>query len=397
MRILWVTDEVLDPSGGGGSIRQYNLVRTLAKRVDCDVLIAGPHEDDELRGLLGRLVETEKPGTIEAPPHGMARHLHYVRMGLLSRETIELQHGRKLRAAMAGPLAAMVADGGYDLVHFEHAVLAPLVDVVRRAGGPAGPACEITLQNLASVRSDQTAAVQTHWRHRLLWRNDARRCRAFERGLATRFERVIVVSDEDAAQIPPPVLVVPNGIDRDAFPPTPLPSEPRMLFSGSLGYPPNVDGALWFCNEILPEVRRRVPDARLSLVGRTPDDEVRALADLDGVDTAFDVPSIQPYVAGARVSVVPLRIGSGTRLKALEAMASGRPLAGTNIGLEGLGLVDGTSAVIRDDPAGLAEGIARLLTDDDAAERQRAAALALADWFDWERVVDRYLEAIGAA
>ena len=96
-----------------------------------------------------------------------------------------------------------------------------------------------------------------------------------------------------------------------------------------------------------------------------------------------------------RGRLVPLRAGSGTRLKALEAMASSRPLAGTTIGLEGLGLADGKSAVIRDDPDELAAGIARLLTDDDAAERQRAAAHALAADFDWDVIVDRYLSALG--
>jgi glycosyltransferase involved in cell wall biosynthesis len=397
VRLLWVTDEALDPAGGGGSIRQYQLVGALSRRIDVDVLSIDPVDDPGLRSTLRRVVEVGRPPFPVEPEGGWKRRLHDLRIALMARDSFELRVGHNVRAALAPRLTELVAAGDYDVVHFEHAVLAPLVTAVREARPRAagGPAAQLTLQNLSSVRSDQLAAVADHWRHRWMWAADARRCRALERRLGTMFERVMTCSEEDAALLPPPVLVVPNGVDVAAFPTTPLPSERRMLFSGSLLYPPNADGATWFCREVLPEVRRRVPEARLSLVGRQPTPEVRALAGLDGVDASFDVPAVQPYLAAARVSVVPLRAGSGTRLKALEAMAAGRPLAGTTIGLEGLGLVDGKSAVIRDDPAGLAAGIAELLTDDARAGAVRDAASALVADLDWEVIADRWLAAMG--
>lgn len=395
MRILWVSEEDVDPAGGGGNIRQYHTLLRAARSEDVDLLQAGtlgPAADD-VRAVLGKIVEVPRPPFPTEPTGGLARKAYDLRIALFARDSFEIMAGRNFRAALAPVLAELVRTGDYDLVHFEHAITAPLVDVVRSAGATRRPACEIVLHNLSSTRSAQQAAVAGHWRHRLLWEADARRCRRLEQGLAARFDRVIVVSPEDAAALPGSI-VVPNGVDLAAFPVTPLPAEPRMLFSGTLDYAANVDGAEFLCREVLPEVRRRVPDARLSLVGRRPLPAAQALADVDGVDAAFDVPAIQPYVEAARVSVVSLRVGSGTRLKALEAMAAGRPLAGTTIGLEGLGLVDGESAVIRDDVAGLADGIARLLTDDAHAEQVRAAASAIVERYDWDAVNDGWLEAI---
>jgi glycosyltransferase involved in cell wall biosynthesis len=394
VRVLWVTDEVPDLTKGGGSIRQHNLLRVLAERVECDVLLLGSWTDPALRSKLGEVIELPRPPDAAPATGWLFRRLKNLAVVLFARDSYEVAGTQAVRAALAPALEALVASGRYDVIHLEHAYLGPLVDVVRGAG-PDGPEAEITLQNLSSLRSAQTAAVQTGRRHRWRWNVDARRCERFERSLVDRFDRVIVVSDDDAAKLPPPVVVVPNGVDLAAFPMTALPAERRMLFSGSLAYIPNIDGALWFCQEVLPEVRRLVPDARLSLVGREPVAEVAALADLEGVDAHFDVPAIRPYVEAARVSVVPLRAGSGTRLKALEAMAAGRPLAGTTIGLEGLGLVDGESAVIRDDAPGLAAGIAQLLTDDADAERTRAAAAGLAAAFDWDVIVDRFLAEVG--
>src|SRR5205823_15052400 len=101
-----------------------------------------------------------------------------------------------------------------------------------------------------------------------------------------------------------------------------------------------IDGAVWFCTGVLPQVRSAVPTASVALVGRSPAPEVEALGALDGVEVHADVPSVVPYLRAARVAIVPLRIGTGTRLKAREAMAAGRPVVGTTVGLEGLAVTD---------------------------------------------------------
>ena len=189
------------------------------------------------------------------------------------------------------------------------------------------------------------------------------------------------------------MLVAPNGVDVERYRPTPLPGRPSILMTGTFDYGPNVDGARWLCDEVLPRVRAEVPDATLTLVGRGPLPEVVALADRDGVALHADVPEMAPFLEAARVAVVPLRVGTGTRLKALEAMASGRPVVGTSVGLEGLGLVAGLHAAVADDADAFAAAIVRLLREDDHAEAMATAGRALVvERYHWPALADRFAD-----
>jgi glycosyltransferase involved in cell wall biosynthesis len=154
-----------------------------------------------------------------------------------------------------------------------------------------------------------------------------------------------------------------------------------------LNYLPNVDGALWFAESVLPRVRRAVPDVRFDLVGRSPVDDVRRLASHPAIEVHADVPAVAPFLERARVAVVPLRMGTGTRLKALEALAAARPVVGTTIGLEGLGIRDGVDARIVDDAEQMATAIVELLTSDAAALRIAEAGAELArSSYGWARI-----------
>ncbi len=138
-----------------------------------------------------------------------------------------------------------------------------------------------------------------------------------------------------------------------------------------------------------------VPDARLLLAGRSPAAEVLKLAAQPSVSVRADVPSMIPLFEAARVVVVPLRIGSGTRVKALEALAAGRPVAGTTTGLAGLDLVDGVHARMADRPAALAEAIVELLTDPvRAASLARAGREHVRDSFGWELIGRRFTQLV---
>jgi glycosyltransferase involved in cell wall biosynthesis len=277
----------------------------------------------------------------------------------------------------------------YDIVDVEHEALAPLLPPRR------GNRWVITLHNLISQRSHQQAALCPTSRARWLFNADADRAKRLERWITTSYDLTMVMSDTDAKVVGGNVAVVPNGVDTQRFRPTPMPPEPRILFSASFNYHPNVDSAHWFCTQVLPLVQQRVPGATLMLVGRSPDSRVRALASLPGVDAHFDVPAIIPYLEAARVVVVPTRIGTGTRLKALEAMAAARPIVGTTVGLEGLGCEDGVSALIADEPVAFASAIERLCTDDTyAGVLVDGARRLVKERFSWDLVARRYLEVV---
>jgi len=375
--ILWVTAQAPDRSSGGGNIRQAHLLAALTERATVDLVLAGHLRDEDLRRSVRKVIEVDGPdarGTTR--PKGRAA-------AVTSRQPDEVRYLAGARRAL-GPLARQ--DGGYDLVTLEHAGLAPLVPRRRTT------AWAITLHNVGSRWAAQAAAASPGLRSARL-RVEQRRSAALERRIMAAFDLVVVPSDEDAALLPGDAAVVPNGVDVGAFVPGALPPSPSLVFTGTLGYLPNVDGLTWFCAEVLPIVRASCPSVTLDIVGSRAGPAVRALASSPGVRLHEDVTAVQPYLAAGRVAVVPLRIGTGTRLKALEAMAAGRPVAGTGVGLEGLGLVPGRHALVADAPAELARHIVALLGDDALADRLAAAGRALVeDRFDWRVIGGAYAD-----
>ena len=152
---------------------------------------------------------------------------------------------------------------------------------------------------------------------------------------------------------------------------------------------------MWFCTEIWPRICSAVPGATLVLAGRDPGPAVRELERLPGVSVYADVPSMAPYFEAARVVVVPVRVGAGTRLKALDAMAAARPVVGTTVGLEGLGIVDGRQAFVTDAPEAFAAAVARTLQRDDVAREMGAAGRQhVEDRFGWDRIGEQFAATI---
>lgn len=383
--LLWVTAEVPDRHGGGGNIRQHHLLHRLAERFDVDLVVAGrlPDDDAGLRRRLRRVVEVEKAPPFRFPRNRLLHRLALLRIAMHRRRPFEVVEEEATRRRLA---AALPADRrrSHDVVVLVHAALAPLLDARDAA------VWVLELQNVGSERSGHLAAVAEHPRHRWMWRADARRAERLERWAADRADVVVVCADGDGERVGGTTLVVPNGVDVGRFRPSPLPAEPRIVLTATFSYAANVDGAAWFVERVFPLVRAAVPAATLELVGRDPVPEVRELARRDGVSASFDVPSVVPHLEAARVAVVPLRVGSGTRLKALEAMAAGRPVAGTAIGLAGIGVADGDTAAVADDEAALAARIVRLLDDDEHAAGLAERGRKLAEGFGWDAIAARY-------
>jgi glycosyltransferase involved in cell wall biosynthesis len=385
MRVLWVTDEVPDPGGGGGSLRQYHLLCRIAARADVDLLLAGHLEHGPLRESLGRVVEVDRP----ASPGGRVQSARRGLAALPGTRPAEVAVNEATASLLRGEMSRL---GPYDVVAVEHEWLA---EVAGRDQG-ASPRV-ITLQNLLSARLAQTAAVApSPWR-RLRLRSAAANALRFERALLRRYDRVVTVSVDDARRLGRVPAVVPNGVDLDALAFSELPPDPLMVITATWSWSPNAEAAVWACRELLPRVRAELPGAELMLVGRQPPPEVTDLARLEGVSGHFDVPSVVNYLRMARVALVPLSVGSGTRIKALEAMAAGRPLVGTAIGLEGLGLVDGVTAHIDESPEAMAASVIRLCTEDAHARRMAAAARRLVEeHFSWDVSADALFEVLRA-
>lgn len=212
------------------------------------------------------------------------------------------------------------------------------------------------------------------------------RLRRRERDLGRAADEIWMCSEDDAAEWRrihgdgTRLRVVPNTV--------PLPSPPsgssrnrsRIVLTGTFSYRPNADAAVALARDILPLVRRSVPDADLEIVGRQPSADVLALhAPDEGVNVIGPVPDVRPHLDAAGVLVVPLRSGGGTRLKILEAMAAGLPVVTTPKGAEGIDLVDGEDALLASTTGELASACIALMRDPSAADRIGAAGRRLVE------------------
>jgi len=203
---------------------------------------------------------------------------------------------------------------------------------------------------------------------------------------------LLVVSDEDRARCERArptqrVLVVPNGVDCQAIVPKRDygMTKPLLLFSGDMGFEPNVDAAMVLASEILPVVKRDYPTLELRLVGRNPDPRIKKLA-RDGIVVTGAVPNMQPHLQEATVYVAPHFTGAGTRTKILEAMANGLPVITTPTGIEGIKAQPGRDLLVEDTTVNMIESIHTLLASQADRERFGRAARHLVEIkYDWPR------------
>lgn len=232
----------------------------------------------------------------------------------------------------------------------------------------------------------------------LLLRHDARIAHAFDQSLFVSETEAALFRERTGAAN---VTAIPMGVDLDYFAPAPEPAtDPVLVFVGMMSYMPNVDAMRFFVGEVLPLVRRDVPNVKLHIVGREPAAAVRELADPPGVVVTGAVPDVRPYLREAAVAIAPFRVSRGMQSKVLEAMASGLPVVGTRLAFQGIpaGSEDGVEAV--ESAEALAAALTRLLRDPAARRDRGARARRYVErhhrWADHGEALDRLLDDVVA-
>jgi glycosyltransferase involved in cell wall biosynthesis len=226
-----------------------------------------------------------------------------------------------------------------------------------------------------------------------------RKLRRYEAQVCARAVLTAAVSDADrsllAADAPGArVRTIPTGVDTAYFAPDGMHETPNeIVFTGSMDWYPNEDAVLHFADAILPRIRREVPDASFTVVGRNPTRRLQATLVGKNVRVTGTVDDVRPYIAGAAVFAVPLRIGGGTRLKIFEALAMGKAVLSSTIGAEGLPLVPGEHFVRADEPEEFAGAVVSLLRDSDRRRRLGAAGRQLVEErYSWQEVARRFAD-----
>jgi glycosyltransferase involved in cell wall biosynthesis len=183
---------------------------------------------------------------------------------------------------------------------------------------------------------------------------------------------------------------VPNGVDTDFY----VPGAPEgreshsILLCASFAIYRNREAAIWFARTVFPRVKQEVPEAEFWIVGSHPNQEVRQLAEIPGVYVTGTVEDVRPYYARAAVSVAPYRYGEGTKLKVLEAMASGAPVVSTPIGCQGIEVKDGEHLLIVNSADEFASRIVQLLRNQELRRSMAARARSLIEReYAWKKIV----------
>lgn len=389
MRILWVKAGGLVPLDTGGKIRSYHLLKELARRHEVTFFTfyaAHPNDQhDELEQIFHRVVRYPQP----LPPQNSWRnYLRYARSWLSGRP---YALGRYGGPQVAARLRELLASESYDVL---------VCDFVFAAGVISwdwpGPKIFFAHNVEALIwRRHFELARNPLWKA-LCWREYRAMARA-ERHYLARADHALAVSGVDRSYFsefidPAKISVIPTGVDVDYFRPAPgLETPHALVFTGSLDWMPNQDGVAWFARQILPRIRRRLPQVSLTVVGRQPTADLQALAARDSaIQLTGRVDDVRPFVHQAAVYVVPLRIGSGTRLKIFEAMAMGKAVVSTTIGAEGLEVSPGENILLADEPEEFADCIVGLLENPARrAALARAARRVVEENFSWASAAAR--------
>lgn len=368
------------PAVGGGPLRTAALMEYLVRRAEVDVIVfreaGAPDPRADRLGEVARQVMV-----VELPFHSRANWARLVRNLRRCVEGVPPLVDRF--AGFEGQIAAGLEGRRYQLAIVEHFWCAPY-------GGLLGRFAErlvLDLHNIESVWHERSSRLEP-WPISAMHRRFAASCRRLERRWLPRFWRVLVVSETDARQVRgiapgANVCVYPNTIPyREA----PRRSEQEaVVFTGNLEYLPNVAAVRYFAGQIWPRLREQRPELEWWVAGKRPEAVERHVAGLAGVRVWGPVEDAVELLARAKVAVAPVRSGSGTRVKILEAWAAGTPVVSTSLGAEGLRAVAGEHLLVADTPGEFVEAILRLLDCGNLRRRIGEAGRSLYEReYTWE-------------
>jgi glycosyltransferase involved in cell wall biosynthesis len=310
---------------------------------------------------------------------------------------------RNYDAAYASSLTALLKRQSFDVVVAFSIEMSPYLSIAR-AHGIATVFDQFNAEFIIQKR-----AFETDINHPKRWHAAAysfvqwQKLRRFERTMMQQADVVTVVSPDDAATLRalnPAVtpVVVPNGVDTRYFDRGTVSAHPfvrpTIVFSGTLDFRANVDALHWMVNEVMPLVRTQVTESMLIAVGRRPHKSLLALQASGALALTGEIADTRPYLCGAHVYVVPMRIGGGVRLKVLEAMSLMVPVISTSMGLEGIEGMRPEYAKIADTATDMANAIVATL---DKAPDTVPARNFVIDHYDWQVIVPRFVRAVQQA
>jgi polysaccharide biosynthesis protein PslH len=365
MRVLYLSPRVPWPPRSGAHLRDFNLSRQIVNHaslvyvgLDAEELASGEDFQHE------RLAELSDSEVVRVRRGAGYSHLNLLR-GFFGPTPVSILNFTATAAITA--IEQLFRERTFDAVQVENVHLVTYAELIRRIAPQVPMLCD--WHNIESEIQDRYAETHAGGLRAVYARRTAQLLRGFEQKFLRLGRAHTVCSERErqvllAVQPDARVEVIENGVDVAYFSQAQLlpGGGPRrsLVYVGLMEYHANVDAVTYFSREIWPAIRARRPELEFVIVGARPTLEVLALAKQPGIRVAGTVDDLRPYYRCALAAVVPLRVGGGTRLKILEAMAAGTPVISSSLGAEGLSVEDGTDLLLADTPKAMADAIISL-------------------------------------
>ncbi len=414
MKILFLAPRLPLPSDTGGKIRTMNLLRQIAKKNEVYLICFSFETTDNeyVRELARMNIVTTlipmKEDSIMDKVMGM----------MLSQYPYSIT--KYYSQNMESVIVALAQTNKFDLIHFDHLHMAHYRNCFN--GFPS----VLDEHNVEYLILERCAKLENSPIRKVLFDNQARKMKIFEARKINQFSCCLAVSSEDRellsrlGQGKVKVEVIPNGVDTEFFKPLatgpllPAPSaqdqvsgeekrrarheergtnEGSLVFTGSLDWWPNEDAVLYFCKAILPLIWKKKKQIKFTVVGKAPTPAVQKLASKDKrIIVTGRVDDVRPLMGHAKIFVVPIRVGGGTRLKILEAMAMSKAVVSTSMGAEGISYTEGKDIVIADKAQDFADKVVGLLENpSQMASMGEMGRRLVCQQYDWNIIGEKLL------
>jgi len=408
MKILFLAPRLPYPADTGGKIRTLNILKQLADFAEIDLVCFSFRKDD---AGISRQLRRQVRVNVHLVPHREPNWEEKIR--LLFFDTRPFPVAKYFSPAMKARIRTLTAQCVYDAVHFDHIHMAQYRQELKNI-----PAV-VDEHNVEYRILERCAQVEKNRVRKLIYARQIEKTQEYERAAVAACTACTAVSSDDAETLraltgsKTNVRVVPNGVDTEYFTPQAtrhtshatshkphttrhtsletgdMPHDTgrtaHIVFTGSMDWLPNDDAMRFFIKDIFPLLKTQKPDIILDIIGKGPSAKLRRLARRDSfINITGRVDDVRTFIAAAAVFIVPLRIGGGTRLKILEAMAMAKPVVSTTLGAEGIAYTEGKNILLADQPADFAQKILDLLRQPKTAhkigEKGRELVLQTYDW-----------------
>jgi glycosyltransferase involved in cell wall biosynthesis len=396
--ILMLTPQLPYPATQGTSLRNFHIISGLAAVHTVTLLsFLEPGQSTDAQIIQPLLDLCDEVITVDPPLRTLRTRLAQ----LLTTRLPDMAH-RLYEPVYIDRLISLLQTRRFDAVQIEGIELARMVPVVREHAPQSkilfdahNAETELQWRNfLTDIRDPR------RWPAALYSLSQVRRLRRFERGACRNADWVTAVSTADQTLLQKlagpetPISMIPNSIDVQRYAPAPdQPAVPfDILFTGKMDYRPNIDAMLWFADTIWPLVQEARPETTWAIVGQKPHPRLDRLHGRSGITITGWVEQVRPYFNGSAIFIMPFRVGSGTRLKLIQAMAAGKAIVSTPIGAEGFPVTDGKNIILAQNGTEFAAAIVRLLRNPAERSRLGLAAYDFAQEYDWRVVTPQFLE-----